>query len=98
MSDEQAIATDPDEDLVCLFGHTIDKDGQIVWQFSVERKISFCRYLIQLYSWMDGGPTEVKVVSETMLTGKRCNLYLTKEIAGIAAAKNHKKFAGRGKP
>lgn len=48
---------------VGLYGHTRDDDGVIDWQFEVIGKISEEFYTIQLFSWLDGSPTEVKVAS-----------------------------------
>ena len=76
------------KNLLGMFGHTINKHGFIEWQFSIEKEISFNRYLVQLYSWWDGSPTEVKALGEYKLLGPRCKLYLTREDWDRAAEKN----------
>ncbi len=71
--------------LLGLAGHTYvpDPEGSdqpiIEWQFEIVRELPGKRYVIQLYSWMDCGPTEVKVMSEDVLLGPTVKLYATHE-------------------
>jgi hypothetical protein len=39
------------------------KDGKINWQGRILGKVREGRYLVQLYSWLDGGPTNQKIVA-----------------------------------
>ncbi|RVI58519.1 HNH endonuclease [Sinorhizobium meliloti] len=70
-------ASNDNSGLVGLYGHTRDDDGAINWQFEVMGKITEDTYTIQLFSWLDGGPTDVKMVSLEVLRG--CSLYSTKD-------------------
>ncbi len=59
----------------------------IEWQFEIVRELPGKRYVIQLYSWMDCGPTEVKVMSEDVLLGPTVKLYATHEDRNVAYEK-----------
>lgn len=89
MSKKSEAAIPKEQNLVGLFGHTLDKDKFIVWQFIVVREISQKRYLVQLYSWFSGEATQAKVLAEYQLLGSRCNLYLNREDWTAAADKNN---------
>ena len=45
------------------FFHSLDGDGQVNWQGYVVGSPEPGWYLIQLYSWADGGPTLRRLVS-----------------------------------
>lgn len=63
--------------LVGLFGHTRDEDGVIRWQFEIIGKVNDGTYTIQLFSWVDGMPTDVKIMAIDQL--HECSLYSTRE-------------------
>ena len=49
----------------CLVGkyfHSIDENGEMMWQGKIEGSPSDSLYLIQLFSWLDGCATEQKMV------------------------------------
>jgi hypothetical protein len=60
--------------LIGLFGHTY-VDQVIDHQFEIIREIKGDRYVVQLFSWADGEPTEVEIVSQTELLGPAVKLY-----------------------
>lgn len=47
--------------LVGLFGHTFDDEGAVRYQFRVIRQATPDRYAVQLFSWLTGCPTEIRV-------------------------------------
>jgi hypothetical protein len=65
------------EGLIGLFGHTyiVDPDDQdermIQYQFQIIRRMDAGRYVFQYFSFMDGSPTQVGVMSETGASGPR---------------------------
>jgi hypothetical protein len=65
--------------LIGLFGHTFKEEHELEWQFRIERPASEDAYLVQLYSWVDGGPAGVKVLARDVLLSDRCRLYMTAE-------------------
>lgn len=65
----------PVEGLVGLFGHSYGENGHRVWQFEIVRKLTGDRYAIQLFSWMDGRDTEIKIVTEDELCSPKYKLY-----------------------
>lgn len=64
-----------DNGLVGLYGHTRDDDGAIHWQFQVTGMVGDSLATIQLFSWLDGRPTDVKVIPLADLM--QCSLYST---------------------
>jgi hypothetical protein len=63
--------------LIGMFGHTLNENEEIEWQFRIERAASTGAYVVQLFSWLDGGPTECKVLAREDLLSDHCRLYLT---------------------
>jgi hypothetical protein len=67
--------------LIGLFGHTYvtDKDNPdfmtIQYQFEIIRHMPPDRWVAQLFSFMDGRPTEVTVYAESFLLGDEVKLY-----------------------
>lgn len=51
------------------FFHTHKADGKIEWQGRIVREQGDGHYLVQLYSWLDGRPTNQKLVSVTDMAG-----------------------------
>ncbi|MGG7534660.1 HNH endonuclease [Rhizobium sp. 12,4] len=62
--------------LVGLFGHTRNDDGTINWQFEIVGKVGDDAYAIQLFSWLDGRPTDVKIFTVRQISA--CSLYNTR--------------------
>lgn len=60
--------------LVGLFGHLLEK-GKIEKQFKIVRQVDSQSYLVQLFSWMDGLPTNLQKYGTDLLTSKQCRLY-----------------------
>jgi hypothetical protein len=85
--------------LVDFFGHTYCTDPDdaermmIQYQFKIIRKMDDARYVIQYFSFWDGGPTNLGVMTEAELLGESVKLYAT------AAAWNdaHEKDCARRK-
>ena len=74
-----------DHPLVGMCMHTL-KDGEVCWQghiLGVDGDV----VLVQLYSWMDGGPTSVEVMNKSEIYSERCRLYSTHEDMNIAYEK-----------
>jgi hypothetical protein len=87
-----------DEGLIGLFGHTYvqepDKDRpQINWQFQIIRELKGDRYVVQLFSWFDTGPTELAVLPESTLLGPTVKLYATQDLWNEAAEKETRRNA-----
>jgi hypothetical protein len=67
--------------LIGLFGHTYVPDQKepdtkvIQYQFEIIRRMSPDRWVVQLFSFMDGRPTEVQVYPENFLLGDDVKLY-----------------------
>lgn len=76
----------PEEGLVGLFGHTLvpieEVPGrkEIQFQFKIIRKLEGQRYLVQYFSYMTGGPTNLGVYAEDVLVGEDVKLYATEEL------------------
>jgi hypothetical protein len=51
----------------------------IQYQFEIIRELKGDRYVVQLFGWLDGDPTEVAVMPESELLGPTVKLYSTKE-------------------
>ena len=66
--------------LLGLLGHTFtEEDGarRIKYQFEIIRCLPPDRYIVQLFSWLDGSTTNVHVMTETELLGPDIVLYAT---------------------
>jgi len=85
------------EGLIDLFGHTYipdqeDPEHQVIQnQFQIIRRMRGDRYVVQLFSWLDGGPTEVVVMTEAELLGPNVKLYATEENWHTASEKAHER-------
>lgn len=66
-----------DNGLVGLYGHTRTDDGEIQWQFEVTGMVGDDACTIQLFSWMDGRPTDVRVMSVEDMSA--CSLYSSRD-------------------
>ena len=77
--------------LVGFFGHTWVPDRMfpdetrenheiIEFQFKIIRELSGARYVVQLFSFMDGRPTKLAIYDETFLLGADVTLYQTEQI------------------
>ena len=75
-----------EEGLIGLFGHTYIPDPEdpeekmIQFQFKILRRMHGDRYVVQLFSFMDGGPTNVGVYPEAELLGPDVKLYADMEL------------------
>jgi hypothetical protein len=74
--------------LIGMWGHTLNDDGEIAWQFQIIRR-SEGLYICQLYSWMDCGPTESKAISREVILGDGVKLYATDELMNEASKKDY---------
>ncbi len=74
--------------LVGYFGHRLDADGHIRNQFEIVRKVSEEMYAIQLFSYIDGRPTNVEVVSLAELRSQNMRLYSSEYEWALADCKN----------
>lgn len=66
-----------DNGLVGLYGHSRNEDGEIVWQFQITGMVGTDACTVQLFSWMDGRPTDIKVISVGDLASTSYSLYGT---------------------
>ena len=80
--------------LLDLFGHThvsdpegADGDRMIQYQFKIIRRMHGDRYVIQYFSFMDGTPTNVGVMTEAELLGSTVTLYATAELWNVGYEK-----------
>jgi hypothetical protein len=84
------------EGLIGLFGHTyfdgVDGDPALRWQFQIIRRMRGDRYVVQLFSFMDGEPTEVTVLTEAELLGPHVKLYATRELWHLGYEKYQAKW------
>lgn len=64
-----------DNGLIGLYGHTRDEEGTIKWQFQIAGMVGASMCTIQLFSWLDGRPTDVKIMPVEELA--KCTLYST---------------------
>jgi hypothetical protein len=78
--------------LIGLFGHTYiedDRRGKMVqYQFKIIRKMDGGRYVFQYFSFMDGSPTSLGIMSEAELLGPNVKLYATAELWNEAYEKD----------
>jgi hypothetical protein len=69
----------PHTGLASFFGHTFTADEhgeqQIQYQFRIIRPMPPERWVVQLYSFMDGTPNRLAVYTETYLLGEQVALY-----------------------
>jgi predicted GIY-YIG superfamily endonuclease len=65
--------------LVGMFGHTLDDDGEIDWQFEVVQFLGEGIYLVQLFSWMDGCANKIVPLTAQDIAQGRCNFYQTRD-------------------
>jgi hypothetical protein len=87
--------------LIDLFGHlyTPDDTGgkMIEYQFKIIRKLDGGRYVVQYFSFWDGGPTNLGVMKESELLGPDVKLYATAELWNAAYEKDsYRQRARRG--
>lgn len=76
------------DSLVGLFGHTYDgENGARVWQFHIVMAVDKRFYGLQLFSWLGGWPTEIRVLSIEELLSKKPVFYQTQE-EWLAAAEH----------
>lgn len=68
--------------LVGMFGHSRDRNGAIQWQFEITGEVGGL-FTCQRFSWLDGGATDVKLLSAEFLS--TCDLYPTQEAWNDAA-------------
>lgn len=60
-----------------LWGHSI-VNGDVEWQFYIKGAVGD-GHAIQLFSWLDGRPTDVKVIKTADLTGDGYKLYSSEQ-------------------
>jgi hypothetical protein len=76
-------------DLTGFFGHTYINEQQLQYQFQVVRRMGHGRYVVQLFSWLDGGKTELAVMPEKELLGPSVKLYADEKTRHWASEKQH---------
>ena len=55
----------------CIVGkyfHSINQNGELIWQGKVVGEPGEGKYLIQLFSWLDGHPTEQRLIKLDEMT------------------------------
>jgi hypothetical protein len=89
-------APPPPEGLIGFFGHTLIPDPDqsmsdrkmIEYQFEILRKMEGARYVIQYFSFMDGTPTNLGVMTEAELLGPDVKLYANADLWNEGYAKD----------
>jgi len=61
--------------LIGMFGHRMDDNDDIQNQFVILREVNDATYVIQLFSYLDGRPTDCEIVTLDELISKRIKLY-----------------------
>ncbi|MCD2451646.1 hypothetical protein GO003_014720 [Methylicorpusculum oleiharenae] len=74
------------------FFHTFCDDGQVKWQGEFLKEFDDGRYLIQLFSWIDGRPTIQKIITGKETIGM--SIYPTAESMDLAWELITKSFDG----
>ena len=69
-----AVGADP---LKGLYGHSI-VDGEIIWQFYIRGAVGDS-HSVQMFSWLDGRPTNVQFIKTVDLTGPGYKLYSSEQ-------------------
>lgn len=59
------------EGYVGLWFHSFHDDGNIKWQGRILRRVEKDRWAVQLYSWVDGGPSHVEIVDRPQMESFR---------------------------
>ena len=85
------------EGLVGFFGHKLTMTGDppsklVENQFRIIRRVDESRYAIQYFSFLDGGPTNVGVVSEQELLGDMTKLYADEALWREAADRSSEQW------
>lgn len=86
------IETEAASGLVGMWGHTLVDDDElpgkktIQWQFKIIRQATPEMYVCQLFSWMDGEPTNCEMLSTQALMND-CKLYATNDQMLVAYQK-----------
>lgn len=62
-----------------LWAHEKDEDGYAKRQMMILREAAPGRWLVQLFSWLDGGPTCSEVIDESLLLSAAFVLYGSSE-------------------
>lgn len=70
----KTVEMQPADGFVGMWGHTFTEDKEIQWQFKIIRVLNPDAYVCQLYSWMDGEPTNCETITTTVLIND-CKLY-----------------------
>jgi hypothetical protein len=87
MKPHTARKTRQPEGLIGLFGHAYVADEHvgrtIQYQFEIIRRMEGDRYVIQYFSFLDGSPTNVSVMTEAELLGPDVRLYATTELWNV---------------
>jgi hypothetical protein len=65
----------------------------IQYQFQIIRKMEGDRYVFQYFSFLDGSPTQVGVMTEAELLGPNVKLYANQELWLWAYEKESKRLA-----
>lgn len=72
--------------LIGLYGHTF-VNGEVQYQFQIIRSLKGDRYVIQYFSFLDGSPTNLGVMSEAEMLGPDTKLYATCELWNVGYQK-----------
>jgi len=51
--------------------HSVNDDGAIIWQGKILRDSRSGVFVVQLYSWLDGRPTDQRIVRASEMVGWR---------------------------
>lgn len=75
-----------DKSVVGWFGYRLNDKGRHLNQFVIKHQMDGDRYAIQLFSYLDGGPTKIEVISGSELFGPAFELYDSERAWTYAAA------------
>ncbi len=89
----EQVSTDP---LKGLFGHSIDEAGDVIWQFYIRGAVGDS-HSVQMFSWLDGRPTNVQFIKTADLTGTGYKLYSSEEEWNFAAEKDMARRRNEGR-
>jgi len=77
--------TDSPNTLVGYWGLSFTPDGDMLHQFEVIRVIESGQYAVQLFSWWDGCPTCLEILTAEVLCGDSVKLYRDRDAMVEAA-------------
>lgn len=79
--------------IVGMWLHTLTAEGEIEWQGKILAATADGLFYVELYSWWDGGPTNVVAMEKDRVHDPaQCRVYRTTEARDDAYEKNDRRF------